>query len=111
MVDPKIVMMLQTFMETAKAQDADLIDGAAMIFIPRDGNASTATVMSWLPDEENRRPHGVIWHDVFIALMWSLLKGGLEPDALREMTEYSISNIDNIRTSALEGLLTEEELN
>lgn len=111
MVDPEFSMMLAAFMETAKRQNADLVDGAALIFIPRDGNAQTATVMSWLPDEDNRRPKGVIWHDTFIALMWSLLKGGLDPNALREMTEYSIANMGTIRAGTLDELLDDGDLN
>lgn len=103
-------MILEAFMETAKAQNQELVDGAVFIFVPAGGNANEATVLSWMSDHCDRSD-GLVWHDAFIAMLWTLLKSGVDADILRGMIEYAAEKVEKISTTDVSACFGEGDLN
>jgi len=99
-INPEYSMMLETFMETAKAQNQKLVDGAVFIFIPPSAEPSESSVLSWMP-EYCERDSGLVWHDVFVSLLWTLLNAGVEQSVLRDMVDYAATNLNHIKSSNL----------
>ena len=58
-----------------------------------------------------KRSDGLVWHDVFIAMLWTLLRSGVDGDVLKDMVEYAIEKQNLIKTSDVSKLFGEEELN
>jgi hypothetical protein len=110
MIGTEYTMMLEAFMETAKSQNQELVDGAVFVFVPQGGDANEATILSWISDH-CERSDGLVWHDVFVAMLWTLLKSGVEGDVLRAMVEYAIKKQDLIDTSDVSEFFGEGELN
>ena len=100
-MDPEYAMMLETFMETAKAQNQKLVDGAVFIFVPPVAEGENgASVLSWMP-EYCEREVGMVWHDVFVSLLWALINAGVDTKTLKEMVDYAATNSDSIKSSDL----------
>jgi len=108
--EAEYLMLLESFMETAKAQNQQLIDGAVFIFVPSGGNANEATLLSWI-SEHCERSDGLVWHDAFIAMLWTLLKSGVEAQVLRDMVEYAVKKKDAISTTDVSQAFEEGDLN
>ena len=101
MINPEYTMMLETFMETAKAQNQELVDGAVFIFIPSGASESNeSSVLSWLPDS-SKKNSGLVWHDVFMSLLWALLRSGVEPSVLIDMVDHAKGNVGEVRSRDL----------
>jgi hypothetical protein len=95
MSDPKFGMLVESFMEHAKQQDQSVVDGAVFIFLPRDGGAIDASLFSWVPDEGGKKTSEV-WHDVYLAMLYALIKTGVDIPTLHEVIDYAAKNIGAI---------------
>lgn len=110
MIATEYTMMLEAFVETAKAQNQELVDGAVFIFVPANGNSNEATLLSWMSDH-CKRSDGLVWHDAFIGMIWTLLKSGVEKKVLVDMIEYVASRSNEIKTTNVADAFGEGELN
>lgn len=110
MIATEYTMMLEAFMETAKAQNQELIDGAVFIFVPAGGNSNEATLLSWMSDH-CKRSNGVVWHDAFIGMIWTLLNSGVEEKVLVDMIKYVSSRKGDVTTTNVIDAFGEGELN
>jgi hypothetical protein len=97
-------MMVEGFMEHAKQQEADLVEGAVMAFIPRGGDASTVSILSWVPNTERSDP-STIWQEAFVAMVWTLMAAGLSLEDLHDTMQYAAQfyNDMNIETQSMGG--------
>jgi len=110
-MNPEYAMLLETFMETAKAQNQSLVDGAIFVFIPRDGTSpADASIFSWI-SEESERSAGHVWHDAFISMLWALIKSGVGVKEIRKMIDYAEDHVESITASELESAFEEGDLN
>ena len=111
MINPEYTMMLEAFMETARAQNQELVDGAVFIFIPSgDTDLNESSVLSWLPDSGSQK-NGAVWHNVFMSLVWALLRSGVEADVLTDMISYADKNISMVRSSDITDTFSCGEVN
>ena len=99
MINPEYAMMLEAFMETARAQNQELVEGAVFIFIPSgDSGSNESSVLSWLPDTDSKSS-GAVWHSVFMSLVWALLRSGVEADVLTDIINHANKNLDSVRSN------------
>lgn len=110
MIGTEYAMMMESFIENAKAQNQELIDGAVFIFVPSGGNVYEATLLSWI-SEHCDRSDGLVWHDAFIAMLWTLLKSGVEPQVLKDMVEYAAKRQSAISATDVSSVFGEENPN
>ena len=108
--DPQFLMLLETFMETAKACDPNIIDGAVFMFIPKGGGAGSSSVIAWIPEETDKDDSSV-WHDSYLSLVWTLLKSGVDPLGLHGIIDYAADNLSEVDTQNLQSMFTEGEAN
>ena len=108
--NPEFSMMLEAFMDLAKQQDQELLDGAIMIFLPTEGHANDASIFAWVSDATERKAPSV-WHDVFIAMLFALIKSGVDPNALHELIAFAETNVEGIVASAVESPFDEGPTN
>jgi hypothetical protein len=101
MMSTEFSMMLEAFMELAKQQDQKLLDGAVMVFLPAGGHANDASIFAWVSEETEKEAPNV-WHDVFVAMLFALLKSGVDPTALHELIEFAKVNVLDIVAKAVE---------
>jgi hypothetical protein len=88
-------MMVEGFMEHAKTQDQSLVNGAVMAFIPHEGDASSVSILSWVPDPEKADP-ATVWQEAFIAMTWTLMASGLTVDDIHGAIDYAASFFDSM---------------
>lgn len=110
MLDPEYAMMLESFMQTAKSCNQQLVDGAVMIFVPRGGETADSTVVSWMPDHVDKDA-GLIWHDIFLTMLWTLMNAGVSGEILTDMVSYAVKHSGSISSSDLSAQFVEEEAN
>jgi len=85
---PEFTMMLEGFLEHTKQQNSELIEGAVMIFIPDNRDATQAAILSWIPIDRGKEA-GAVFSEVFVSLVWTLMSGGLTADDLHGYIDYS----------------------
>jgi len=85
---PAFKMMMESFLEHAKTQGDELIEGAIFLFIPEGGNASTASLLSWVPVNLGKDP-AVVWQEGFIAMVWTLMSAGLTEENIHQHISYA----------------------
>lgn len=93
--NPKYAMLLESFLEHAKQQDQSVIDGAVMVFIPRGGLSKDASLFVWL-SETTEKTQANIWHDTFVAMLFALLKSGVESEILYDLIDFAEENMDGM---------------
>jgi hypothetical protein len=91
----KFGMLVESFMEHAKQQDQSVVDGAVFIFLPREGGATDASLFSWVSDDGTKETSQV-WHDVYLAMLFALLKTGVDLETIHEMADHAAGHIENI---------------
>ena len=95
MTDPKFAMMVESFMEHAKQQDQSVLDGAMFIFLPRDSQPTDASLFSWVSDDGDKQ-QSQVWHDVFVAFLFALLKTGVDLATIREMADHAAKHVEGV---------------
>lgn len=103
----KYSMLLDSFLELAKQQDQSIIDGAVMVFIPRDGMSKDASLFVWLSDS-SEKTQANIWHDTFVAMLFALLKNGVDKEILHELVDFADNNADGMSATVTDA--TAEDL-
>ncbi|MHC4371766.1 MAG: hypothetical protein ACYSW8_29475 [Planctomycetota bacterium] len=101
MSDPKFGMLVESFMEHAKQQDQSVVDGAIFVFLPKDGGAVDASLFSWVSETGNKKTSEV-WHDVYLAMLYALLKTGVDVETLHELVQYAAKNMGTISANLSE---------
>jgi len=109
-VTPEYVMMLESFLEMTKQQDASLIDGAVFVFIGKGASASQASMVEWFPASSDKDV-GLVWHDILLAQMLFLHNLGVDGDSMREMVEYTEQNSNKMVAKIVDSTVPEGEEN
>jgi hypothetical protein len=85
---PEFKLMIEGFLEYAKQQNDDLVEGALFIFIPDGGDASNMSILSWVPVDRGK-DIGNVWQEAFIALVWTLMSAGITPIDIHRQVNYA----------------------
>ena len=110
MSDTNFQMLVESFMEHAKKQDQEIVDGGVFIFLPKDGGATDASLFSWVSDSSNKTATDV-WHDSYMAMLFALLKTGANAAMLHQATDYASSLAERLTANLRDGMFDEETVN